>query len=146
MFHYAFTEQRYPGSPELRLHEIGQGPFEAAGIPVTPVEVMHHRMPVLGFRIGSFAYVTDAKTIAPAERDKLRGLDVLVLNALRRKEHLTHMNLSEALELVNDLAPERAYFTHISHLLGLHGEVERELPSGVELAYDGLVVEVSDRH
>ncbi len=142
MFHYAFAEERYPGVPELRLHEIGHGLVEIAGIQVNVVEVMHHKMPVLGFRIGAFAYITDAKTIAPSEREKLRGLDVLVLNALRKKEHLTHLNLAEALAIVDDLRPRRALFTHISHLLGTHASVSAELPSGVELAYDGLVVEL----
>ena len=142
MFHYAFAEERYPGVPELRLHEIGAGTIEIAGVQVQVVEVMHHKMPVLGFRIGSFAYITDAKTISASERDKLRGLDVLVLNALRKKEHLTHLNLSEALAIVEDLRPKRALFTHISHLLGTHGSVAAELPAGSELAYDGLVVQL----
>lgn len=142
MFHYAFAKDRYPGVPELVLHTVDGSAFTASGIEVLPVEVMHHRMPVLGFRIGGFAYVTDAKTIAPSERDKLRGLDVLVLNALRQKTHLSHLNLSEAIELVNDLQPKMAYFTHISHLLGTHDIVSKELPPNVQLAFDGLVVEM----
>ena len=141
MYHYAFAEDRYPGVPELQLHPIGQDPFLAAGIEVIPVEVMHHQMPVQGFRIGSFAYITDAKTISATERDKLRGLDVLVLNALRVKPHLSHFNLEEALAVVDDLKPKRALFTHISHLLGSHAAVSAGLPAGVGLAYDGLVVE-----
>ena len=140
MFHYAFAEERYPGTPELRLHELDGGPVDVAGVPIVPVVVMHHTMPVFAYRIGNFAYITDAKTILPTERDKMRGLDVLVVNALRRKSHHSHFNLDEALELVRDLAPKRAYFTHISHLLGTHREVSAELPPGVELAYDGLVV------
>lgn len=142
MFHYAFGEERYPGVPELRLHAIGPGTVDIAGVQVQVVEVMHHRMPVLGFRVGRFAYITDAKTISADEREKLRGLDVLVLNALRKKEHLTHLNLSEALAIVEDLRPRRALFTHISHLLGTHASVAAELPAGSELAYDGLVVQL----
>lgn len=138
MFHYAFAEHdRYPGVPELRLHTIHLEPFLAAGCPIIPVEVMHHRMPVLGFRFGPLAYITDAKTISDQELHKLNGVKVLVINALRKKEHVSHLNLSEALELVFKVAPERAYLTHISHLLGLHGEVEQELPPGVFLAHDG---------
>ncbi|HRH69167.1 MAG TPA: MBL fold metallo-hydrolase [Flavobacteriales bacterium] len=140
MFHYAFAAERYPGVPELRLHEIRPGHVDITGVAVQVVEVMHHMMPVLGFRIGGFAYITDAKTISAAERDKLRGSDVLVLNALRKKEHLTHLNLAEALAIVDDLRPKRTLFTHISHLLGTHSSVSPELPPGVELAYDGLVV------
>ena len=141
MFHYAFAEERYPGTPELHLHEIAPGPIEVAGVGMEAVEVMHHKLPVLGFRIGSFAYITDAKTISPSAREKLRGLDVLVLNALRKKPHLTHLNVEEALAIVQDLKPKKALFTHISHLLGTHKDVEAELPNGVALAYDGLVLE-----
>jgi phosphoribosyl 1,2-cyclic phosphate phosphodiesterase len=142
MFHYAFSEIRYPGVPELRLHEISDREFSVAGVKVVPLEVLHHQLPVLAFRIGSLGYVTDAKTIAPAELDKLRGVDVLVLNALRKKEHLSHLNLSEAVEMVRAIAPRKAYFTHISHLLGRHEEVMGELPEGIELACDGLEVPV----
>lgn len=143
MFHYAFSEHdRYPGVPELRLHELDGSPCTIANVAVQPVQVMHHRMPVLGFRFGPLAYVTDAKVIAPSELDKLRGADVLVLNALRKKEHISHLNLSEALALVEELRPREAYFTHISHLLGTHAEVGATLPPGVFLAYDGLRVPV----
>ncbi len=146
MFHYAFAEDRYPGVPELRLHAISAGaPFDAAGIPVSPAEVMHHRMPVLAFRIGGLAYVTDAKTIAPDQMELLRGADTLVLNALRRKEHLSHLDLEAAVRMARELGPRQTWFTHISHLMGRHTEVERSLPEGVALAHDGLVVEVHDR-
>ncbi len=144
MYHYAFDARRYPGVPEFDMREIDGGPFQAEGVEVLPVEVLHMHMPVLGFRIGAMAYITDAKTIAAAERDKLRGLDVLVLNALRKKEHYSHFSLHEALEVVHDVRPKRAYFTHISHWMGLHAEVELELPPGVHLAHDGLVVDVQE--
>jgi phosphoribosyl 1,2-cyclic phosphate phosphodiesterase len=111
------------------------------GIPVIPVEVFHYRMPVLGLRIGDLAYVTDAKSIPEAEKKKLRDLDVLVLNALRQKEHISHLTLDEALALAAELKPRRAFFTHISHQMGLHAEVDPVLPEGMHLAHDGLVVE-----
>jgi phosphoribosyl 1,2-cyclic phosphate phosphodiesterase len=142
VYHYAFGPQRYPGVPQLDLHTLDNLPFDVLGVPVVPIEVMHHNMPVLGFRIGSFAYITDAKTIAPTELRKLEGVEVLVLNALRKKEHLSHLNLKEAIAVVEQVAPERAYFTHISHLLGKHEDVQGELPIGVELAYDGLIVDL----
>jgi phosphoribosyl 1,2-cyclic phosphate phosphodiesterase len=111
-------------------------------VDILPAEVLHMRMPVMAFRIGGLAYVTDAKTIAPEEQEKLRGADVLVLNALRLKEHISHFNLAEALDMVEQLQPRKAYFTHISHLMGLHAEVSRQLPAHVQLAHDGLRVEV----
>jgi phosphoribosyl 1,2-cyclic phosphate phosphodiesterase len=143
MFHYAFSEtDRYPGVPDLVLHDLNGSAVVVAGVPILPVEVMHHRMAVLGFRIGPLAYITDAKTIAPEELDKIRGVEVLVLNVLRKKEHISHLNLAEAMQLVETIGPKQAYFTHISHLLGSHAEVSAELPSGVQLAYDGLCVRV----
>ena len=143
MFHYAFAEERYPGLPDLVLHDIPHGAFHAAQVEITPIEVMHHLMPVLGFRIGRFAYITDAKTISDQELEKLNGVEVLVLNALRKKEHYSHLNLDEALAIVERVKPERAYFTHISHLLGTHASICAELPAHVQLAYDGLSLVVS---
>lgn len=142
MFHYAFAEEPYPGAPVLRLNTVGTEAFMAAGVSVLPIMVDHGSMEVLGYRIGNLAYITDAKRIAPEERAKLQGLDVLVLNALRRTPHPSHFSLNEALELVGALAPARAYFTHISHLLGAHSNVQKELPENVFLAFDGLVVHV----
>lgn len=144
MYHYAFGPSKYPGVPEFDMRLIAREAFTVAGIEVLPVEVMHMQMPVLGFRIGQLAYITDAKAIAPQEREKLHGLDVLVLNALRKAEHYSHLNLQEALDLVLDLKPRRAYFTHISHWMGRHAEVQQELPPGVFLAYDGLVVDIQE--
>lgn len=142
-FAYAFAEHKYPGVPQLKVHPIDHAPFFIEGVKIIPVEVMHYKLPVLGYRIGSFAYITDANYIAPEEKEKLRGLDVLVLNALRRKEHISHFTLEEALALIEELQPCRAYLTHISHQLGLHREVEAELPARVRLAYDGLCVSVA---
>jgi phosphoribosyl 1,2-cyclic phosphate phosphodiesterase len=144
MYHYAFGPGRYPGVPEFDMRLIGRERFTVEGIEVEPVEVKHMNMPVLGFRIGALAYITDAKTIPAMERDKLRGLDVLVLNALRKQEHYSHLNLQEALDLVLELRPKRAYFTHISHWMGLHADVQQELPPGVHLAHDGLVVDLQE--
>lgn len=143
-FHYAFAKDKYPGVPDLQLHTIKDTAFQAGGVNIVPVEVLHHWLPVLGFRIGGFSYITDAKSIAPPQLELLRGTHTLVLNALRKKAHPSHLNLEEALALVQAIAPVRAYFTHISHLLGRHAEVASELPNGIELAYDGLVVEIPE--
>ncbi len=141
-YQYIFDVDPYPGIPKVELHTIGTDSFTVGEIDVTPIEVMHYMLPVLGFRIADFAYITDAKTIAEDELKKLHGLDVLVLNALRKEQHISHFNLSEALELVERLQPKRAYFTHISHLMGIHKEVESELPPNVYIAYDGLEIAI----
>lgn len=140
-FQYVFDGTNYPGLPEVNINTITNAPFSAAGIQFTPFEVMHHNLPVLGFRIGDFVYLTDANYISETERNKIRGAKVLVINALRRETHLSHFTLAEALEIIDDLKPEMAYLTHISHQLGLHDEVEKELPANVRLAYDGLTIE-----
>lgn len=142
MFHYAFAEHRYPGVPELNLHAIAGGAFAVAGVEVIPFEVMHYNLPVLGFRIGGLGYITDAKVVPTESVNALKGVDTLVVNALRHKEHLSHFNLAQALELVEAIGPRRAHLIHMSHLMGTHAEVNAELPPGVELAYDGLVVDV----
>ncbi|SDL03541.1 phosphoribosyl 1,2-cyclic phosphate phosphodiesterase [Catalinimonas alkaloidigena] len=141
-FAYAFSENPYPGVPRLRLHEIDHAPFEVEGIAVTPIEVFHHKLPVFGFRLGDFTYITDASEIAEAEKEKIRGSRVLVINALQEEPHISHFTLQEAIALMEELAPEQGYFTHISHRLGLYREVAPRLPAFVELAYDGLVVEL----
>ncbi|UTW62074.1 MBL fold metallo-hydrolase [bacterium SCSIO 12741] len=141
-FAYVFAANRYPGAPSANLHELDGSPFQLDGIEVTPIEVMHMNLPVLGYRIGDLTYITDAKTITSEEKEKIKGSKVLVLNSLRIEEHYSHLNLEEALALVEELKPERAYFTHISHLLGFHREVSAELPENVYLAYDGLTVTI----
>lgn len=141
MFHYAFAAERYPGTPVLELNPLEDGPIEVAGVDVVPVLVAHQHLPVLGYRFGDLAYITDAKTIPPRSLARLQGLDVLVINALRLQPHPSHLNLEEALELAERIGAQRTYLTHISHLLGLHADVSDQLPPGVELAYDGLVVE-----
>lgn len=141
-FSYAFADFKYPGIPELNLRTIVDDPFLINGLKFTPINVLHHKMPVLGFRFNDFTYITDANYIAPEEKEKIRGSKVLVLNALRREKHISHFTLDEALELGRELEVPQVYFTHISHQLGLHAEVEPGLPAGTALAYDGLVVEV----
>lgn len=137
-FYYAFTDTKYPGIPELNMHTINMEPFVVGDIPVVPVQVWHLRMPVLGFRFGDFTYITDANRIDAAEREKIKGSQVMVLNALRREKHISHFTLDEAVEVVREIGIPTAYLTHISHQLGLHAEVEASLPSGIHLAYDGL--------
>ena len=132
-------ENKYPGAPSVKLHSIDKTkPFQLQNKTVIPLEVMHHSLPVTAFRIDDFAYLTDVKTIAETEKNKLQNLEVLVVNALRIDAHPSHLNLEEALELITELKPKRAYLTHISHLLGFHEEVEKTLPNNVFLAYDNL--------
>jgi phosphoribosyl 1,2-cyclic phosphate phosphodiesterase len=137
-FSYIFNEIKYPGVPELNIHTIDETPFTIDNLQVIPIRVMHLNLPILGFRTGSFAYITDANFIADKEKDKLRGLDCLVVNGLRKEPHISHFTLKEALSLIDALKPKRAYITHISHQLGLHRQVQNELPPNVFLAYDGL--------
>ncbi|MCF8277909.1 MAG: MBL fold metallo-hydrolase [Flavobacteriales bacterium] len=141
IYHYAFAENPYPGAPIIKFNLIGDEPFDVLGTKVIPINVKHGGMPVLGFRFGDLTYITDAKFIADSELKKIEGSKVVVLNALRRKDHHSHLNLEQALEIMEKLQPERGYFTHISHLLGKHEEVEKELPSNIRLAYDGLIIE-----
>lgn len=139
---YIFDGTDYPGIPLVNLHTIHEGlELDVKGIPFHPISVLHYRLPVLGFRVGQIAYITDANLIPDNEKKKLKGIKVLVLNALRREKHISHFTLDEAVALVEELGAERAYFTHISHQLGFHEEVEKELPSHIRLAWDGLRVE-----
>ncbi len=137
-FAYIFSEEKYPGIPEINVIDFDNDPFYVGDILLQPINVMHYRLPVKGFRINDFAYVTDANFIPEEEKEKLKNLNVLVLNALRREPHISHFTFEEAIELVRELKPRKAYLTHISHQLGLHKEVSKELPSNIELAVDGL--------
>lgn len=142
-FSYIFEEDKYPGIPEINLHEIScNQSFKAAGIEIIPIEVFHYKLPVLGFRIGNFTYITDANKIEPSEKEKIKGTKVLVLNALRKQAHISHFTLSEAINLSKELGAERTYFTHMSHQMGLHSELTEELPEGFYLAYDELEIEI----
>ena len=139
-FNYIFSnENKYPGAPSVDVHRISsKHSFDFKGKKITPVEVLHDQLPVLGYRIDDFCYLTDVKTISDQEQEKLKGLDVLVLNCLRKEVHPSHLNLEEALHLIEKLKPKRSYLTHISHLMGFHEEVSTELPPNVFLAYDTL--------
>jgi len=141
-FAYVFADTKYPGVPEVKLNTIDHQNFKVDGTLVQPIQVMHYKLPVLGFRLGDFTYITDANYIAEVEKEKIKGSKVLVLNALRQSEHISHFNLEEALELIDELGVQQAYLTHISHLMGKHEEVTPMLPSHVALAYDGLEIEV----
>ena len=142
-YHYIFEPHQYPGLPEADLHTVGSNPFPIAdGIKVTPIAAMHKDLPILGYRIGKLAYITDANYIAEAEMEKLKGVEVLVLNALRKEHHFSHYSLPEALEVIGRVAPREAYLTHISHDMGLHADVDSQLPAGVHLAYDNLTIEI----
>lgn len=135
---YAFAKEYYPGIPRLTLHQIDGNAFRVNDIEVQPLPVMHLHMPVLGFRFGSFSYITDAKSIPEETMEMITGTRILVLNALQREQHISHFNLKEALDMVDRLKPEKTYLTHISHKLGLHADVQKELPDHVSLAFDGL--------
>lgn len=141
-FPYAFADTKYPGVPEIHLNTIAFDEFVVGDIPVTPILVWHMKMPVLGFRFGDFTYITDANRIDEAEKQKIRGSRIIVLNALRKEPHISHFTLQEAIALVKELEVPQAYFTHISHQLGKHADINRELPSGIELAWDGLVLHI----
>ena len=139
-FYYAFSATKYPGIPELNINPISTETFTIGDIPIIPVLTWHLKMPVLGFRFGKFTYITDANRIDDEEKEKIKGSEVIVLNALRKQTHIAHFTLGEAIEMVHELKIPTAYFTHISHQLGLHDEVESELPDGIHLGYDGLVL------
>jgi phosphoribosyl 1,2-cyclic phosphate phosphodiesterase len=141
-FYYAFGDRQNPGIPQMNLKTIDDKPFKIGHLQFIPIKVMHLNMPVLGFRISDFSYITDANYIAPAELDKVRGSRILVLDALRKKKHVSHFTLDEAIAIANDIHPEETYFTHISHQLGLHEVVESSLPTGIHLGYDGLKMEI----
>ena len=139
-FAYAFSDKKIPGLPNLNLNTIDESPFMIGDIPVVPVLVWHLKMPVLGFRFGKFTYITDANKIDVAEKEKIKGSDVMVLNALRKESHISHFTLDEAVAMVQELEVPTAFFTHISHQLGRHEEVNKDLPKGIELAWDGLIL------
>ena len=142
-FSYIFeTENRYAGAPKLTENIIDSSSFILSGVDVTPIVVMHGKLPITGYRFGDVAYITDLKTMSDHEKKKLDGLDILIVNALRITAHPTHLNLEEALCFVNEIKPKRAYFTHISHKLGFHAEVQKKLPENDFLSYDGLEIKL----
>ncbi len=137
-FYYAFAETKFTGVPELNMITIDETPFFIGDIPVEPIQVIHYKMPVFGYRFGDFTYITDANRIEQSEKEKIKGSKILVLNALRREPHVSHFTLSEAVALAIELEVPEVYFTHISHQLGKHKDINRELPPHIRLAYDGL--------
>ncbi|MCD4709786.1 MAG: MBL fold metallo-hydrolase [Bacteroidales bacterium] len=141
-FPYIFAEKKYPGVPQVMMHAISTDPFQIGELKIIPIRMMHYRLPVLGFRIGSFAYLTDGNFISESEKEKLFGVKYLVVNALRRKAHISHFTLSEAVGLIEEMSPRMGYLTHISHQMGPCAELEKELPPQIRPAYDGLVLEV----
>jgi phosphoribosyl 1,2-cyclic phosphate phosphodiesterase len=142
-FAYIFVakEKKYPGVLNVEEHIIENKPFEIGDTTIIPIEVMHHKLPVFGFRVQNFTYVTDTNYIAEEEIEKMKGTEVLILDALRKEEHISHFNIDQALEVIAKVQPKQAYLTHISHKMGLHAAVEAELPDNVRLAYDGLKIE-----
>lgn len=141
-FNYAFGTHKYPGTPEIIQHNITNKLFIIKGVEFLPVEAMHYFLKIFGYRIGEFAYLTDASDIALKEKKKLTGLDVLVVNALRSKKHYSHYNLEQALALIKELSPQRAFLTHVSHMMGKHADIEKLLPENVHFAYDGLKISI----
>lgn len=139
---YIFADYKYPGVPEIDLHKITTMPFSVNETRFIPIQVLHYKLPVLGFRVGGFTYITDANFIADEEKEKIKGCDVLVLNALRKEPHVSHFTLDEAIKLSQELEVGTTYFTHISHMLGTHEEIQKDLPENIFLAYDGLKIEV----
>jgi len=142
MFPYIFAEKKYPGVPQVAMHSISTSPFRIGSLEIIPIRMMHYRLPVLGFRIGDFAYLTDGNYISEQEKEKLFGVKHLVVNALRRETHISHFTLSQAVSIIQELSPRAGYLTHISHQMGPCRIVDDKLPSNIRTAYDGLVLEL----
>ena len=140
-FPYVFAERKYPGIPQVNFHIIENRPFRLGDIEVIPIRALHYRLPVLGFRIGDFAYITDANSIAPEEIDKIRGIGHFAICALRKKQHISHYNLEQALAVIDEVRPGKAYFTHVSHMMGKSAEIGPELPGNVCFAWDMMSIE-----
>jgi phosphoribosyl 1,2-cyclic phosphate phosphodiesterase len=137
-YSYVFSEYQYPGIPKMRLNSVTDQGFSIKNIGIIPVRVFHYRLPVYGFRIGSFAYITDANYIPEESKEKLFGVKYLVINALRKEKHISHFSLREAIDIIREISPKKAFITHISHQMGLHADVSKELPPEITLAFDGL--------
>lgn len=139
-FAYVFAEYQYPGIPKLDLRELTNTPFTIKGVELTPIDVMHYKLPVFGFRIEDFTYITDANYISEIELEKIKGSKVIVLNALQKEEHVSHYNLQQAIDVLTQLQPEKAYLVHLGHRMGTHAETSNLLPDFIEIAYDGLTL------
>lgn len=142
MYHYVFAEHRYPGVLEVDAHVIENKAFEVGGLEILPIDVLHYKLPVFGFRIGDFSYITDASYISDEELEKVKGSRVLALDALQHREHISHFTLQEAVEVAQKVGAERTYFIHVSHYMGLHQQVGESLPDRMSLAHDGLTLEL----
>lgn len=140
IFNYVFADNKYPGIPKMKLHLIDGNPFKVDGIEIIPIRCYHHKLPVYGFRVGDFTYITDTNFIPDKEIEKIKGTRILVVNALRKEKHISHFNLEEALEVVDRIQPEKTYLTHLSHKFGIHKEIQAELPKNVFVAFDGLEI------
>lgn len=140
-FSYVFAEQKYPGSPEMIMHNIDGLPFSINGVKIIPIRAFHYKMPVYGFRINSLTYITDANFIPEEEKEKIVGSQYIVINALRKQKHISHFSLPEALKIISEFSPRKAFLTHVSHQMGLYEDIQRELPDNVCFAYDGLTVD-----
>ncbi len=140
IFHYVFANFKYPGIPSMKLHSIGKRTFSIDGVKFIPVRCFHHKLPVLGFRTGDLTYITDTNFIPPVEMEKIMGTRILIINALRKEKHISHFSLEEALEVIRQVQPEKAYLTHLSHTFGLHDKIQSELPENVFIGYDGLKI------
>ncbi len=141
-FPYILHEKRFFGAPQLRFNIIKNEPFSINGLPILPIEVLHHKMIVFGFRIGDFTYITDASHIPEKEKKKISGSEVLVINALRKSKHISHFSLEEALQEIREIEPKKAYITHLSHFMGVHSQIQETLPENIFIAYDGLKIDI----
>lgn len=139
---YVFAENRYPGVPEMNLFNVDGYPFEINGVKIIPIRCFHYKMPIYGYRIGDLTYITDANFISEEEKEKIVGSKYIVINALRKQKHISHFTLGEALKLIEEFSPRKAFITHVSHQMGFYADIQAELPRNVSIAYDGLVVEI----
>ncbi len=143
IFHYVFANFKYPGIPSMKLHNIGKRSFTIEGVKFVPIRCFHHKLPVLGFRVGDLTYITDTNFIPSGEMEKIKGSRILIINALRKEKHISHFNMEEALEVIRQVQPGKAYLTHLSHAFGKHDDIQKELPENVFVGYDGLKIELS---
>ncbi len=141
-FSYAFAEKKYPGVPQITTHEIDGEPFTVEGVKIIPLDVIHYKLPVYGFRIGDFTYITDASIIPEEAMKKIKGSKILVLNALQKQDHISHFTLAEAIDIANEVGADKTYFIHLSHRMGTHAAIENELPENILIAHDGLTLKL----
>tara|TARA_B100000902_G_scaffold399968_1_gene474102 strand:+ start:7323 stop:8084 length:762 start_codon:yes stop_codon:yes gene_type:complete len=141
-FPYVFSNYRYPGVPQVKIHNIENKPFNIGKIEFVPIKALHYKLPVFGYRVKDFVYLTDISYISDEEKEKIRGAKIVVLDALRKEPHISHLSMQEAVDILEELKPEQGYLIHISHYMGLHKQVNKELPDFIKLSYDGLVLEL----